>query len=239
MKKIYLLLLVIVASLNASAQCTPNPNWNSNGINPNRLPDGEVGQAYSTVISFKINNDTVIVYSGNTYDVTIDSAEVDTIKNLPPGFTYACNNSTCTWPGGGKGCALFSGMPTAQHFYHYEIKIFVKTYLKIKGLDQQIQRIDSSIIDYYTTGKSGVQELNNNTFKIYPNPATASIQIENNNVSAAGDLYISDITGKILINKTLPQNDKQTIDVSAMPKGLYFVTLKNNLSQQTQKLVLN
>ncbi|MES2656508.1 MAG: T9SS type A sorting domain-containing protein [Bacteroidota bacterium] len=239
MKKIYLLLLVIAASLNASAQCTPDPNWNSNGINPNRLPDGVVGQAYSTVISFKINTDTVIVYGGTTYNVTIDSAIVTNITNLPNGFTYVCNNSDCAWPGGSKGCALFSGMPTAQHFYHYEMKIFVKTRLRIQGLQDPIYRLDSSIIDYYTTGKSGVKELNNNTFKIYPNPATASIQIENNNVVAASELNISDITGKILINKTLSQNDKQTIDVSALPKGLYFVTLKNNLSQQTQKLVLN
>lgn len=238
MKKIYLLLLVIVASLNASAQCTPDPNWNTNGINPNKLPDGVVGQAYSTVISFKINNDTVITYNGTPYHITIDSAEVDTVKNIPPGFSFACNNSTCTWPGGGKGCALFSGMPTAQHFYHYEIKIFVKTFFKLDGLPDEYSRVDSSIIDYYTTGKSGVEELNNNTFKIYPNPATASIQIENAAL-VASDLYISDVTGKVLINKTLSQNDKQTIDVSALPKGLYFVTLKNDLSQQTQKLVLN
>ncbi len=241
MKKIYMLVLIAMACLKANSQCIPNPDWNKNGINPSRLSDGEIGVVYNSVITFKINKDTSIEYGGTTYDVEIDSAKVVDVKNYPAGFNYNCNVSSCTWPGGGKGCVVFAGMPTILHSYHYEIKLFVKTYFKIKGLDQQLNRIDSSIIDYYTAGKSGVNEnVLRQAFNMYPNPAKTSVEIELGNMASEDtEIIIYDVAGKILIKKATLSNDKQLIDLSALPKGLYFVAVSGNEKQQTQKLILN
>lgn len=102
MKKIFLLILLSVATVTSYSQCIPDPAWNTDGISPSRAPDGTVGTNYSTVISFKTPKDTVIFYSGQNYNATIDSARVDLIKNIPVGFTWACNKPNCTWKGGEK-----------------------------------------------------------------------------------------------------------------------------------------
>ena len=173
--------------------------------------------------------------------VTSGQFKVVDVKNYPAGFNYTCNVSSCTWPGGGKGCVVFAGMPTILHSYHYEIKLFVKTFFKIKGLDQQLNRIDSSIIDYYTAGKSGVSEnVLRQAFNMYPNPAKTSVEIELGNMASDNtEIIIYDVAGKILIKKATLSNDKQLIDLSALPKGLYFVAVSGNEKQQTQKLILN
>ena len=60
--KIYLLLLLSVATISSYSQCIPDPAWNTDGISPSRAPDGTVGTNYSTIISFKTPKDTVIIY---------------------------------------------------------------------------------------------------------------------------------------------------------------------------------
>ncbi len=232
--------MLSIAAFSAYSQCTPDPNWNTDGISPSRAPDGTVGTDYSTIISFKTPKDTSIVFSGQTYNATIDSAKVEQIKNVPAGFNWACNKPACVWNGGEKGCALLTGKPDSNHFQHYEIKVFVRSWITVEGLSFQVERLDSSIIDYYITGgKNGVTDLfAKPTFKVFPNPAKNILQIETLNlISKNTEINISDLTGKILFSKILSTNTS-TIDISELPKGLHFVTIRNNEAFYTQKLII-
>jgi hypothetical protein len=241
MKKIFLIILLSVASVTSYSQCIPDPAWNTDGISPSRAPDGTVGTNYSTVISFKTPKDTVIFYSGQNYNATIDSARVDLIKNIPAGFTWACNKPNCTWKGGEKGCALLEGKPDSNHFKHYEIKVFVRSWISIVGLSFPVERLDSSIIDFYVVGgKNSINDLNGKPlFNVYPNPAKNILQIENLNLNTKNtEIRIADLTGKILLFKTLNSNIN-AIDVSELPKGMHFITINNEDVFYSQKLLID
>ena len=241
MQKKYLLILLCLATITSYSQCIPNPDWNTDGISPSRAPDGTVRSNYSTVISFKTPKDTIIYYSGQNYNATIDSARVDLIKNIPTGFTWSCNKPNCTWKGGEKGCALLEGKPDSTHFNHYEIKVFIRSWITIAGLSFPVERLDSSIIDFYVVGgKNSINDLNGKPlFSVYPNPAKNILHIENLSFNTKNtEIIIVDLTGKILLVKTLNSNIN-AIDISELPKGMHFITINNEEVFYSQKLLID
>jgi uncharacterized repeat protein (TIGR01451 family) len=99
-----------------------------------------------------------------------------------------------------------------------------------------------------TLGASSTTAVNNpsiektNSFTVYPNPANKDFYAQvNSSAVASAEMYISDITGKILISKTITlQQGTQTIstDVTQLAPGMYFVNLTQNGKIQTAKLVI-
>lgn len=81
-----------------------------------------------------------------------------------------------------------------------------------------------------------------NSLAIYPNPANRSFNaVINANTAAAAEMNIADVTGKIMIRKTINlQKGAQTVatDISQLSSGVYFITLNNSGKAETQKLVI-
>lgn len=80
-----------------------------------------------------------------------------------------------------------------------------------------------------------------NTFSVFPNPATESINIQfvNNDLSAS-QLMIYDLTGKMVYQQLLQDNNNGTINipVSDLAEGIYHIMLTNGTSIQTEKLIV-
>ncbi len=79
----------------------------------------------------------------------------------------------------------------------------------------------------------GVNDLNKNKFKIYPNPARNSFFIES---KEKGNVTVYDLSGK----KALSKNNltgKNQIDFS-LPKGIYLVEFISDNSKSIQKLIV-
>lgn len=72
--------------------------------------------------------------------------------------------------------------------------------------------------------------------KMYPNPAAGSITIENN--FSARELCVQDISGRVIMTCALNGRTNK-IDISALPKGLYITTVKNDKIAKKDKLVIN
>ncbi len=81
---------------------------------------------------------------------------------------------------------------------------------------------------------TSVNELQN-SYNIYPNPTTGIFNlntVENINVE------ITDITGKTIYSSDV--NSKTTkIDISAQPKGIYFLKIKSDSQTISEKIILN
>jgi hypothetical protein len=69
---------------------------------------------------------------------------------------------------------------------------------------------------------------------LYPNPAINQVTIQNPVVE--GLLAIYDSNGK-WVNEYLLSTEKNTIDISALSKGLYLLVLKNQKTLRTSKLI--
>lgn len=72
----------------------------------------------------------------------------------------------------------------------------------------------------------------NNTFTVYPNPASNKIIIRSN-FNAPSDMKLSDIAGKILFTKKIIAN-QTSIDLPLLSNGIYFI----NINQEVRKLVV-
>lgn len=86
------------------------------------------------------------------------------------------------------------------------------------------------------SGYAGVDELTSvkPELAVYPNPATTNVTITSNN---ATQLVIYNTVGKEIISINNPSNT-EVIDLTNLPKGIYFVQVKNAQQLITKKLVI-
>ena len=81
----------------------------------------------------------------------------------------------------------------------------------------------------FSTNCNLTTEINENSklnnLIVFPNPSSNKITISG--LKGLQQLEILDVTGKIVINLTVSNN--QNINIESLPKGLYFVRISNNL----------
>ena len=87
---------------------------------------------------------------------------------------------------------------------------------------------------YYTkVSELSNQDITNNTFKAYPNPATNFITIDS---TLEGNYNLVSMLGKTIAKGTLRQGDN-IIDLSNFNKGIYFLNISSNNTAKTLKIV--
>ncbi|HWB28774.1 MAG TPA: ELWxxDGT repeat protein [Chitinophagaceae bacterium] len=120
-------------------------------------------------------------------------------------------------------------------------------------IDLNALRVNASILYYrlQTNDKdgkqsySGIVAVKTNgeaiSIKAYPNPASGFVILNYNlQNSTQGMLRITDASGKIVISRQLgnTQNNMQTsVDIKALPAGVYYVQLTGDKGTQTAKFI--
>ena len=92
--------------------------------------------------------------------------------------------------------------------------------------------ITNTVLNTITTPTKVDQVTTAIPVKVYPNPATDHIIVENLN---GGELFILNINGEVILNQAIT-NNKTTIDVSKLPGGVYMIKTINNTNTTTTKL---
>lgn len=230
MKKLILSLFASIGFIAAQAQCTPDPALNYPGIYPNKLPNAIVGEDYSQVISLMVPLDTSITINNNgtpmNYDVTVDSASVISIENVPAGFGYQADKPTRTWVGGSKGCARLYGKAAEGDVKDWVIWVKVLTYFKIKGLTNQFTRLDSSSIDFKVVLPNGLFEPGS-AMRLtgYPNPAGNEFNLQLAQTGSLNQLKVYSIFGQEM---ELPfsydsHSNQIKLNLENLKEGVYLV----------------
>ena len=106
------------------------------------------------------------------------------------------------------------------------------------------QVTSTQLIYYYRNGEScddfvnllglptNVQNvIKENTITIFPNPATTSLTIQSTN-QPINEIQITNIIGQTVISMQPAVGGVQTVDVSALPGGVYFVKVNNTAVQK-------
>ena len=72
----------------------------------------------------------------------------------------------------------------------------------------------------------GITDFGSTAFAVYPNPATEEIFLKNSGQNVASNLYIYDLSGKLLIETSLENNlEVNRVDVSQLSSGIYMIAL--------------
>ncbi len=80
-------------------------------------------------------------------------------------------------------------------------------------------------------------QFTSNDFSIYPNPAKRFINLKNNTTIDGGNIVITDLYGKTIRTQTLSLGTN-TIDISNLSKGMYFLSMITGEGKITKKLVV-
>ncbi len=130
---------------------------------------------------------------------------------------------------------VFPGSATTQDFSENYI-------YTVTALDQTQQEWTVTVEGGYVsvTDQAAAEE-----FKIFPNPSTGVFTVKNNYQTCPDgslinncQLSITDITGGIIYNSTIPQFNKSIIDITNLPKGIYFIVIKTDTSIYTEKIII-
>jgi hypothetical protein len=82
----------------------------------------------------------------------------------------------------------------------------------------------------------GIEETNDNLFRIYPNPASNMVTIES--TVAFTRIRVFGNSGQIVLNEQIKALNYQ-IDVSQLEKGIYFISLETENGNLIRKLTVN
>lgn len=70
--------------------------------------------------------------------------------------------------------------------------------------------------------------------KIYPNPTTGFVIIESKEALRDAQVMVQDVMGRMVLRKKLTDSNRNSIDLSDQPNGLYFIRLQNGTEQKTE-----
>lgn len=166
------------------------------------------------------------IWEDNTIDGAFNSAlrlHYTGARSYNMGAGYPVNILAVYWTSSAsdENAKLLSIEPTVTAVIANGKKAFGASVRCIKDYSSDIQIIDI-----------------NKAFNLYPNPANNTLNIQLiNNVNTEMMLSIFDNTGRLVYSQSV-SNTNQSINISQIPSGIYFVKIQNNTYQQVERLII-
>lgn len=116
-----------------------------------------------------------------------------------------------------------SSAGSAYYYYFYD--------WDIQPVECPSNRVDATVFV-----NNGVSEIETEGFSIYPNPASNVLNIQPK-FTTPYTAELLDVTGKIVFS-TVNTSGNKTLDVSTYDAGTYFIRIKNENGNTTQKIII-
>jgi hypothetical protein len=85
---------------------------------------------------------------------------------------------------------------------------------------------------------TGIDEIVSKMFRIYPNPNNGQFIVDIDSEEAY-EITIHDIAGKVIYRNASISNEKNEVSLGKLEGGTYYVTIENETSKATRKMVVN
>ncbi|MES2398131.1 MAG: T9SS type A sorting domain-containing protein [Bacteroidota bacterium] len=95
--------------------------------------------------------------------------------------------------------------------------------------------LDITVNMFTDVGTTGTEVLD---VEVYPNPSSGIITVHLNKKTVETKICVYDALGKCLLEKVLTKNDKEKIDLTYLPKGLYSLEIEADGHNLIKKFVL-
>lgn len=245
MKKIYLTLFVIVASLGFGfGQACVVDATNTTFMAPAADQFPCITQGVATNSTHVIQIAIPTQYAAGPLTVTVDSFYITSITGLPLGLTYACNPASCSFPGGTNACIAIMGTTTdtaksytltflgkacGATFGQHACLDFAQVPANYRPSYSVEVRAQGGACTHLVSGINTFNSELNSVMNVFPNPSTGTFELKLNAGSRVnGEIAVIDVTGKKVFAQPLDVVGmySTTIDLSAYSKGLYTVQLR-------------
>lgn len=94
-----------------------------------------------------------------------------------------------------------------------------------EDLNGELYITNSSTIYKIVDTSLATANFENERFAIYPNPTNTSFTLKSTNATKIAKVELFDVAGKLLLTKQNIHTDLQSVDVSALSKGVYIVSV--------------
>ena len=85
----------------------------------------------------------------------------------------------------------------------------------------------------------GLNDFNKNGLSFYPNPAKTEIFIKNSSETVLSKVKIFDLTGKLVLTKSIENNDSNpSVNIAALNSGLYMIAVQDLTGNQYQSKLI-
>ncbi len=221
----------VLATFNLNAQCTPNTSYTVDGAYPTSLPNACANTAYNETVTLVVTNQQKVNLGPTTYTVDMDSLELTSISNIPPGMNYDCKNPNCRIKidkSGSKtySCFVFSGTPTQAGLYTMTVnyKVFVQGFTLSKSTTVDVTINTANSVQCTNVGIN--EKVNKGNINAFPNPANDFIQFE----GSLNNVKLYDALG----NQVYSSKSADQISVENLKPGLYFI----KSDEGTQRIIV-
>lgn len=228
MKKLYLLFSLLLACTASFAQRSTDVDLEMLGpdtvtvlhngyVNVNSVlthMGGDTIKAGDTLaVYLKIDNTITTFYNGSTFD----------------SFLYYTNYTLVT---GDTVQANFLPTQISLPIGYHSICLGVKLHNLSNPINDTFLMNNEDCFIVHVTAVSVEEVAIENDIRLYPNPATDVLHIENSEQYKEAVIYNS--TGKLIISSSI---ETGSIDISTLPAGLYFLKLEGDMPSQHHRFI--
>jgi hypothetical protein len=128
------------------------------------------------------------------------------------------------------GAVTFSQSFDGNSFVSFGEDINGELYIADIGSGTIYKIIDTSPLETDTFGK--------NELKLYPNPAKTEFFIRNSGELSLSKMQLFDLSGKLLVSKKLETSEVNSINISEIASGLYFIMAEDSLGNHYKTKLL-
>jgi hypothetical protein len=199
--------------------------FTSNGISVPSLVTDNAGNPYLSFSDWGAGDFASVVKLSNNplsfYDLRLLGSAIAGKNALTCTIDDKMQTGTITFEksvDGIKFTSLFTSNITTEMYNARFVKasdIFLSNtdnYYRVKYTDAANTSVYSNSVKLST--------VSNTSFNVYPNPVQNELFVQATN---NGPLYLADATGKIIANISASNTGTTAVDVSNLPKGLYFI----------------
>lgn len=185
---------------------------------------------------FALPLDSVVLMS----TILVDTVSQQTIALEDIGLDIVCNNlgsspNPCTLISGDQYCASLEGTPTVEGVY--QMTLLVEAYVTVFGVPvAQPYEFSGYILDVVAI-PFGVNDLNAETWNVYPNPTSDFFNLTG--LPQTGTLLVSDLSGRTLAQlqlNSIPANAR--IESMQWANGMYLVQVQSEGTRSTKQLLI-
>lgn len=86
---------------------------------------------------------------------------------------------------------------------------------------------------------TGINDLSNNYFNVYPNPTKGEVTIELDKIIDKAQIQICNLNGHIVLSEQIENKNIVNINLSNLPKGIYIIRIIDSNSFKTQRIIIH
>ncbi len=177
--------------------------------------------------SFSISDPNGAVNLLDNHNVVYSSVDPSLITNLTVGRTPESEV-------GSYGTGVPPVSPSASTTHNFSAGNTFYTYTLDTSSATENTDFFVGYLESATTGTLSVASNAKDTFKVFPNPFTESLNIGVNNTLPPLRVSVYDLTGKLVLKPNLSQNK---VSLSPLKSGIYFLKIESENSSEIKRVI--